>query len=222
MSISPGPVGEFVVRMSWEIALRLDNNEGIAQHETYTNCWFLAFDTPTKVEENGVAYTSRATATLCDNNPSSYYYDSANKTLYIHTSGSDDPSGYLILGFFNFYASTHSPLVIDGIWHEPRLGLSSIPDVTLATSLYHEGGTQQSFGTIKLNNSDGFFDTRLATYIHEAKYIKVEAARLGVNGTIESLTASDFSPVWDGWSGDIKWNDNEIEVSTEDLRRVLA
>jgi hypothetical protein len=224
MAFSPGPVGDFVVRLLWEIAIRLDTNAAIANHGVYTNCWFLAFTDGafTKVEEIGVLYHLADDETDCNNTPSSYFFNGTDKILYVHTAGGTAPSNYVpILAYFNLLISTHSPLVIDGRYHEPLLSISSIPEVTLATSLYHEGGTQQSFGTIKLNNGDGFFDTRLALYICQAKYMQVQAARLEKNASVESLVASDFTTIWEGWSGDIRWSETEIEVSTEDLRRAL-
>ena len=58
-------------------------------------------ETPSRVTENGTELTSRATYALCAANASSWYYDTVNQTLYVHTSGSDDPGGgsYIIMSF---------------------------------------------------------------------------------------------------------------------------
>jgi len=60
-----------------------------------------------KVEEDGVEYDEEFSISDCNGNASSFYFDDLNKILYVHTSGSDDPTTivtgdpkYCLVAFF--------------------------------------------------------------------------------------------------------------------------
>jgi len=184
------------------------------------NSWYISHSEgePSKVEENGSEYTERASLALCNSNASSWYWDSANSRLYVHTSGSDDPGTagkYIILSYFWEYicnAQFKEGLIINGKYYLPYLNDDDIPDISIETSGYHEGGTRQSFGTIRLINTDGYFDTRLSDYIYEAKKLIWKVGKRGDD-------YADFVNLWVGWTGGNSWNDEEIEIEIEDLRK---
>jgi len=170
---------------------------------------------PSKVEEDGVALTERGSLALCNDNAGSWYWDSANTRLYVHTTGSDDPAGYIIIAYFWEYLTNaqyvDEDIVFNGNVYLPYLNADDIPDVTNETSGYQEGGTRQSFGSIKIINADGRYDTRLTDYIYEAKKIILKAGIKGGN-------YASYSTYWIGWTGGIGWSEEAIEIDIEDLR----
>jgi len=192
--------------------------------EGYSNLWYIthAEGEPSKVEQclrstlDITTYTERATLTLCNDNPSSWYWDAVNNRLYLHTSGSDDPSTagkYLIQSYFwdKFCNKQAGDIVFDGVYYLPYLD-DTIPSITVETSGYHEGGTRQTFGTISIINADGYFDTRLSDYIYEAKKIRYLVGRKGD-------AYGDYITFWLGWTGNIEWSDAYVKIGIDDLRK---
>jgi hypothetical protein len=213
--------------MEWEIARRVDTAATWANASApNTNCWYLAHPEgePTKVEVDGVAYTKKASLANCNAASSSWFYDSATGRLYVQTAGSRSPynntDSTAMLSYFLERLASRSPMVYGGKYYLPYLMASSIPAVTFATAGYESSSTQQTFGAIKLANYDGYFDTRLSTYICEAKLITIKAGNISVVNEEIVGDYDDFFVVWMGWSGDISWTPEAVEVSTEDYRRV--
>jgi len=188
------------------------------------NSWYISHPEgePSKVEQclrstlEITVYTERASLVLCDANPSSWYWDAANNRLYLHTSGSDDPSTvgkYLIQSYFweYFCNKQAGDIIFGGHFYLPYLD-DTIPSITVETSGYHEGGTRQTFGEISIINADGYFDTRLSDYIYEAKKIRYLVGRKGdVYG--------DYITFWIGWTGNISWSDAYVKIGIDDLRK---
>ena len=174
---------------------------------------------PSKVEEDGVVLTERGSLALCVANAGSWYWDSANTRLYVHTTGSDDPAGYIIIAFFWEYLTnaqyTDEDIIFNGNEYLPYLNDNDIPDVTSETSGYQEGGTRQSFGSVRIINADGRYDSRLTDYIYEAKKIILKAGEKGD-------AYGDYNTYWIGWTGGIKWSEEEIDIDIEDLRTLHA
>jgi len=174
---------------------------------------------PSKVEENGAALTCQDSLALCNANAGSWYWDSTNTRLYVHTTGSDDPVGYIIIAFFWEYLTNaqyvDEDIIFNGNEYLPYLNDDDIPDVTSETSGYQEGGTKQSFGSVKVINADGRYDTRLSDYIYEAKKIILKAGIKGGN-------YASYATYWIGWTGGIGWAPEEIEIDIEDLRTLHA
>jgi len=174
---------------------------------------------PSKVEEDGAALTERGSLALCNDNAGSWYWDSTNTRLYVHTTGSDDPAGYIIIAFFWEYLTnaqyTDEDIIFNGNEYLPYLNDNDIPDVTSETSGYQEGGTRQSFGSVRIINADGRYDSRLTDYIYEAKKIILKAGEKGD-------AYGDYNTYWIGWTGGIKWSEEEIDIDIEDLRTLHA
>ena len=213
-----------VVLVEIEKGHRIDADSW-TQDLTYTNCWWISHTNikakvdregePSRVEENGEEYTERETVELCNNNAGSWYWDSANKRLYVHTTGSDDPGGgdYIILSYiWTRFATT--VYEFGGKPYLPYVKENSISDVSYSTSGYHEGGTQQTFSAISLINADGFFDQEFSDYIWEAKKL---IGRIGKYGDAEG----NFLVFMNQWTGDLEWSDEEVVLSVEDLRTCL-
>lgn len=197
--------------------------------EGYPNLWYISHTEgkPTKVEQclrNNLAittYTERATLALCNDNHSSWYWDSVNNRLYLHTSGSDAPDTagkYLIQSYFwdCFCNKQAGDIVFETIVGIPHFYLpyldDTIPSIRMETSGYHEGGTKQTFGKISVINADGYFDSRLSDYIYEAKKIRY---KVGERGDVYG----DYITFWIGWTANIGWSDEYIDVGIDDLRK---
>lgn len=162
----------------------------------------------------------------CQAAASSWYYDDTPPgTLYVHTSTGGDPGGVGSLGS-DFYVCAYfwerlcngqregsRALCFNDCWYLPYLDESSIPDVSLEVSMFSEGGVRQSFGTISLLNGDGYFDSRVADYIYSGK-----AAVLKVGAPDD--TYAQFITVWRGWTSNLTWSDDRLDVDTEDERKI--
>ena len=151
----------------------------------------------------------------CQGTAQSYFYDSAAGRLYVHITGGGSPTianPYLLSFHVRRFATDVEEY--DGHLYLPVLPADSIPSVSSSTGRFHENGTSLSFGTIKILNGDGRFDTLFDTYIWEAKRVTV---RLGEKGKGDA----NYIVIFDGWTGDISWNDDYVEIGTEDLRTLV-
>ena len=178
-------------------------------------------ETPSRVTENGVELTSRATLALCVANASSWYYDSANTRLYVHTSGSDDPGGgsYIIMSYFWEHISTHAG-EYNGHWYYGRLNKENIPSIESSVSGPHEGVVTLSPGSISINNlpiqpaTAGFYDSRLSTYVYEgAKIILLRGEQDAAYGTFEAFIH--------GYLGDWECDEKHFIPQIDDFRKYL-
>ena len=223
MTITPSPQIQLAVAIEWELGHRIDTDTW-NQAGGDTKCWYIIHNEgePSKVEEDGIELTEEDSHLDCENNISTWWFDSSNNRLYVHTSGHDTPHGnYILLSYFWERFGTHSPMILDGHYYLPYLSLDSIPSIVTATSGYHEGGTKQSFGTVTIGNADGYFDARLSDYIYEAKRMRALVGEYTiVDGVFVPAAYANWVCIWEGWSGDITWSDEALEVETEDLRGI--
>lgn len=222
MVYAPGDPGvERVVLCDIEVAHRIDGHVWTQAGAPNTNAWWIPHThadkfgehegKPARVMVDGAELTEKNTLGLCHATASTWYWNAAAKQLYLHVSGHDDPGGgtYIIVALIwrrfatDFYEFGGRPYL-------PLVAKESIPPVSYVTGGYHEGGTKQTFGTIRLLNGEAYFDTDLSDYIYEGKRL---TARIGEHGAADV----DFAVFWDGWTGDIRWTENEVEIMVEDL-----
>ena len=168
-------------------------------------------ETPSRVTENGTELTTRATYALCVANASSWYYDSTNQSLYVHTSGSDTPTGYIIMSFGWWeLLSTHA-----GDYNSKpylsRLEKSNIPNVSSSVSGPHEGIVTQSLGEIRINNLDARYDTRLASYVYEG-------AKIILYRGIKDDDYANFDDFLHAYVGRWECDENHLTFYLEDFR----
>lgn len=223
MTFEPGkPNIDLVTLVEIEIGHRIDldswtqNPGGVSYyivHSRLSQEWGELEGRPEKVEEDGELLNEKDNLVECENSASSWYWDSSNKRLYIHTKNGDSPSNHIVLSYIKRRFSTR-PYEFGGKAYFPFLKEDSISDVSYQTGFYHEGGTQQSFSSIKLINFNSFFDKDLAYYIYEAKSI---VGRIGRVGDSEL----NFIIFMNQWTGDIIWSDEEVEINIEDLRECV-
>ncbi len=222
MAFAPGdPLANWVILLEIEVGHRIDGDTWVQADSPNTNAWYISHTSvdkfgehegePSRVKENGIEYTEKSSLADCHSTASSWYWDSANKRLYVHASGSDDPGGgsYIILSYIwrRFASKSYR---FGGKPYLPFVAKDSIPDVVYATGAYHEGQTKQTFGSVSLLNGTGYFDTDLSDYVYEGKRF---IARVGKDGDADE----DFQIFWDGWTGDIEWTEEKVTISVEDL-----
>jgi len=223
MPYTPGsPNQERVVLTDTEIAHRIDTHTWA--QDGATDAWWISHThtdkfgehegKPSRVRENGVELTEETLAN-CRTTPSTWYWDTATNKLYVHVSGDDDPGGgsYIVLANIWRRFATR-PYVFGGRPYLPLVANDSIPPVAYVTGGYHEGGTKQTFGTVKFLNGEGYFDNDLSDYVYEGKRF---TSRIGLNGAGDA----GFSVFWDGWTSDITWTEREVEIAIEDLMTCL-
>lgn len=222
MPYTPGEVNqESVILVDIEVAHRIDEDAWTQADAPNTDAWWIPHThadkfgehegEPARIEANGTELTEVADPAACHAMASSWYFDSTTKRLYVHVADDGDPGdgGYIIAAYLwrRFGSQAY---VFGGKPYLPLVGKNSIPPVAYVTGGYQEGGTKQTFGSLKFMNGEKYFDTDLTDYIYEGKRT---TARIGKNGAADA----DFAVFWDGWTGDITWTENEVEITVEDL-----
>lgn len=188
---------------------------GIAADENYLYVFFEDQGVDRYLKNDIGSYVHAPSLEGCQAAAQSYFYDAAAGRLYVHITGGGSPiaaNPYLLSFHVRRYATDVEEY--DGHLYLPVLPADSIPSVSSSTGRFHENGTSLSFGSIKILNGDGRFDTLFDSYIWEAKRVTV---RLGEKGKGDA----NYTVIFDGWTGDISWNDDFVEIGTEDLRTLV-
>jgi len=216
-----------VILIEIEVGHRIDTDIWTQDVAPNDSCWWIdhsAEGEPGRVEESGAALDEEpGSLGDCQANAASWFYDSATGRLHIHTTGSGEPGdssgtdNHIILSYFWEYLCSKQfqapdEIVFNGHWYLPYLDESSIPDIKLAVSHWHEGKSGQDFGAVRFNNADGHFDSRLADYIYEGKKL---IEKIGARGA----PYADYQTFAVVKTGSITWTDTEIEIESLDLRR---
>jgi hypothetical protein len=218
MAFDPADYGANLVMLAdIEPARRLDTLSWTQAAAPNTTCWYVAHPEgePSKVEADGVAMSAFRLLAECQAAELSYFYDSANTRLYVHITGGGEPASatpYLVT--YHWRRCGTDVDSYDGHQYMPLLPSDSIPRIGAKAGRFHEGGTSFSFGSIKILNGDGRFDTLFNTYIWEAKRVIV---RIGEKGKGDA----NYQTVFYGWTGNITWDDDMVEIATEDLRGLV-
>jgi len=144
-----------------------------------------------ELQEDGVALTAVASTAACDAAASSYYHDLTNGILYCHTSGSDSPGGYTMVGLFWLRFATKG-IILDGHYYEPYIEESGIPQITQSVSDIHWGISEIGSGTLILNNNRGYFNQ----IAHKCLWVN-RVVRVILGG--DSLPYSEYTRIFTGW-----------------------
>lgn len=179
-----------------------------------TNTWYAAWSSQygtsivrgglyrrlDSVKVSGSSLTSRASAALVNANAGSYFHDTANNRIYVHTPGSLQPDTYAFVGaWFTLFFSTVAVSFSDQPVYSPLLS-GELPtiDSELADPVF--GGTIASdTGSLSILNGDGFFDSVSRRWIWKNKAVSF---KLGGTG----LAYSDFAAV-----GTLRINNVEVD-----------
>ncbi len=180
---------------------------------TYEKSW--NYRPPVALYEDGEELTVKTSIADVESNSGSWYWDGSK--VYVHTTGSDAPSGYLIhiTSEYRFSAAQVGLDEWNGVRWFPRIARGkapilkdSIPDIFSSTVF----GQQISF---TLLNSDGFFDNISRAYYWENSKVTV---RWG----LENLSWSDFQIGFIGFLQNPGWGKDEVSFSAIDQRRLFA
>jgi hypothetical protein len=166
-------------------------------------------------------YSVQTSLVDCVANVESYFLDTANRRLYVHTSDSDDPGTaskyYIMSTFLDAYTNKQFPapyeIVFNGRWYEPILNEGSIQDISQRVSAFEgSAGYESTWGAIKLLNASGYFDQKLYKYIYEAKAVTY---RIGAKGWVYG----DYLVLWTGWTGSTTWTEEFLTIEIEGLEK---
>lgn len=172
------------------------------------------------VYEDGGAtsYTERTTVALVEANASSFFFDYFTGILYIHTSGSDDPGKYFLIGEFKLYLSNKEDIVFSNNYYYPLLREENIPNISQEIKLYYEGNFSISAGTIKIIN--GLIEEPEVEYLFDRLYSKFiwRNAKAVLKHGEASFSYSDYQKVFTGIIDRAFADDDLIIINLRDFR----
>lgn len=210
-----------VILAEIELGHRIDTDTWTQADAPNTACYYIDHSTegePARVEANGTALTERATLALCQANASSWYYDAATGRLYLHVADGGDPGDgtYVVLSYIWEYLCSKqfeapNEIVFNSRWYLPYLDETQLPDIDFSVSFFDSDKSLLSIGNIVLLNADGYFDSRLASYIYEGKKL---VYRVGAKGApyedYEAITVK---------TGAVEWTDTQVTIEVMDTRK---
>ncbi|UCD07912.1 MAG: fibronectin type III domain-containing protein [Candidatus Aenigmatarchaeota archaeon] len=167
------------------------------------------------VTEDGDPYAKKTSVDDVEANASSFYFDYANRKLYVHTSDGTNPSNFTILTSFWLYFSNVKNQIYNGKKYLPFLSAEDIPDMSDEIKPTFKGTYSISSGTITLKNpkikGEHYFYKLYARYIWEGRKI---VARMGGDG----FTYSKFRPIQTGLIDNAECFDLTFTIDFKDLR----
>ena len=190
------------------------------------------------VRQNTVDYTAVASIALVEATASSFYHDTANGVLYIHTSNGTAPAGFTIMGFFWLYFATKglalgAPYLLDELfniindedanriiteadiepaarYYEPYLAANGIPRITQAAQSLRYGVVTVGSGAIEFINADGYFDQIVRLYVWAGSKIKV---LLGG----DALPYAEYTTLFQGKINNPKFTNLKYSISVKSI-----
>jgi len=176
-----------------------------------------------EVFEDGTAYTAVANVAAVEALASSFWFDYANRILYVRSSAGDgDPAAFLIEGAFWLYFSTHKDIeftVASGrlTHYLPLLAKEDIPDITQEIKPYYEGSFLISSASIAFINGkiggNYFFDIKYKTYTWENSKVILKSGKGGTYANFETILTSLIDKK--------NCNDSKITFTLRDIRQEM-
>lgn len=175
-----------------------------------------------EVFEDGDAYTEKANAAEVKATASTFWFDYANRILYVHATGGVDPVGFLIEGAFWVYFSTHKDIefTANGRLNQylPLLTREDIPPITQEIKKYFEGSFGISSGAIAFMNAkimgEYFFDKKYADYTWENRKFVLKAGS-------DDFVYANFKTILTSLIDKKSCNDNKITFTLRDIRQEM-
>lgn len=170
------------------------------------------------VKADGLSLSLVASAADVKSNDSSFFYDSNDKTLYVHCPNGEESHIQLMfigeaIGVTNHASAINNDAVYSGFPYEPRLlsipAISKSKDPTFFGKIAYEGGDAH------VNNLDGHFD-----FFGEDEDLFGNAARMLMG--FDDLSYSEFRKIFTGYIEDVSIGPEEIVVSIQDKRAQLS
>jgi len=176
-----------------------------------------------EVFEDGTAYTAVANIAAVEALASSFWFDYANRILYVRSSAGDgDPAAFLIEGAFWLYFSTHKDIeftVASGrlTHYLPLLAKEDIPDITQEIKPYYEGSFLISSASIAFINGkigeNYFFDIKYKTYTWENSKVILKSGKGSTYANFETILTSLIDKK--------NCNDSKITFTLRDIRQEM-
>ena len=123
-----------------------------------------------EIREDGITiYTSVGATLTVDSTASSFFHDTPNKTLYVHTSTGATPSDFTLVGFFDVFFSNRG-VIFNDRYYLPIV--RDVPNITERTQSIFFGTQVTGAGDLVLNNSGGHLDKIFNKYLWENKEVR--------------------------------------------------
>lgn len=175
-----------------------------------------------EVFEDGMAYTGVADAAAVKATENSFWFDYANRILYVHATGGADPAGFLIEGAFWLYFSTHPDIefTANGRLNHflPLLTKENIPDISQEIKPYFEGSFGIASGSIAFMNGkiggEHFFDKKYASYTWENSKVILKAGK-------SDFVYANYKAILTSFIDEKSCSDSRITFTLRDVRQEM-
>jgi len=177
----------------------------------------LEFD---NIWEDGIALTEKASIAQVEATALTWYWDSANQKLYVHSSDGTDPDNFFMEGGFTHLISNRNFTYADTLCTlPPWLSAQSIPQVTQEIKSCFEGSFRLSTGSISLINAlskgEYYFDKRFEKFTWIGSRLTLYCGK-------DSFSAlADFKKMFSAHISDKSIEDRKITFSLRDARKEL-
>lgn len=166
---------------------------------------------------DGSAYTSQSAWTDLRTNTSSFYYDYSTTVLYVRFTDSKPPDFFGSIKAGITTGAANQDIYLNDIFYEGRV--LSVPQIDLQADDNFYGILKYSSGSVKLLNTDGFYDS----FSNEDLF--GQPVRIKIGGYMRDgtkLAYSDYKTLVTGYySGSSSdWDTFEIEIG--DIREKLG
>lgn len=160
------------------------------------------------VEINGVELTLGSGPAL---SAGQYYYDIETETLYVRTSGSDDPDNHATIVFYELYVSTfdahwyRDPLDVNSqeVYYEPFIVRSPQLKITSGDTLFGYMPIQSS--SIDLSNALHYFEKHAYDSSFKNSSIKIYHY-------LEELAVANIKLIYNGLCDSSSLNDKQFKI----------
>ena len=169
------------------------------------------------VYENGLALKVKTSIATVEATAGTYWHDTVNKLVYVHTTGGDSPINAFIAGSLWLYFTTWQvgATIYNGNYYLPLIAADGIPDISQIIQPYYEGTFAVSSGTVSLINGKvrkGFyFDRRYAKYLWLNRKVRILAGG-------ENFTYAEFATINTGSVNAVNIDDRRMSLDLRDLR----
>jgi len=170
------------------------------------------------VKVDGVSLAMVASPADVVANDSSFHYDGATKTLYVHCPGGDRPSIRTVfigeaVGVTNHASPRNHWGIYGGFPYEPRL--AAVPNVARTKDPTFFGKIHFEGGRATVRNDDGAFDL-----FAEEQDLFGNSARILLG--FDDLLYGEFRPIFSGFIADVEVGPAEFSVQIKDKREQLS
>lgn len=180
------------------------------------------FRVVSSVEHNGTALTAKSSIATVDGTAGTYWHDTANDLLYIHTTDSSNPNSvnaYIVV-FFEMYISSGLGIngkgkIFSNLYYEPLLDGESLPSVDYeSTDLIDGVSMKTGSATFSFRNSFSFWDAIWTEFSWKNAIIKIYMGG-------ESLPLSEYQLIYMGSIRKESWTDEAVSFDTVNFIDIL-